>query len=48
MVVAPLGDACAPVITIIISLVLYSHIPSPTQIVGMVAAIACVLIFSRE
>ncbi|MBR4788132.1 MAG: DMT family transporter [Bacteroidales bacterium] len=48
MIVAPLGDACAPVITIIISLVLYSHIPSPTQIVGMVAAIACVLIFSRE
>ena len=48
MVVAPLGDACAPVITIIISLVLYSHIPSPTQIVGMVAAISCVLIFSRE
>lgn len=48
MIVAPLGDACAPVITIIISLVLYSHIPSPTQIIGMVAAIACVLIFSRE
>lgn len=48
MIVAPLGDACAPVITIIISLVLYSHIPSATQIVGMVAAIACVLIFSRE
>ncbi len=48
MIVAPLGDACAPVITIIISLVLYSHVPSPTQIVGMVAAIACVLIFSRE
>ncbi len=48
MIVAPLGDACAPVITITISLVLYSHVPSPTQIVGMVAAIACVLIFSRE
>ena len=48
MIVAPLGDACAPVITIIISLVMYSHVPSPTQIVGMVAAIACVLIFSRE
>ena len=48
MIVAPLGDACAPVITIIISLVLYSHVPTPTQIVGMVAAIACVLIFSRE
>ena len=48
MIVAPLADACAPVITTAISLVLYAHIPSIPQILGIVAAISCVLIFSRE
>ena len=48
MIVAPLADACAPVISCVISLALYAHMPSPTQIVGIVAAIACVLIFSKE
>ncbi|MCQ2139052.1 MAG: DMT family transporter [Bacteroidales bacterium] len=48
MIVAPLGDACAPVISCAISLVLYSHIPTLPQIIGIVAAISCVLIFSRE
>ena len=48
MIVAPLGDACAPVISCIISLILYSHIPSVPQIIGIVAAISCVLILSRE
>lgn len=48
MVIAPLADACAPVIMCIISLILYAHIPSIPQIAGMVAAISCVLIFSRE
>ena len=48
MIVAPLGDACAPVISCIISLILYSHIPSLPQIIGIVAAISCVLILSRE
>ena len=48
MIVAPLGDACAPVITVAISLVLYSHLPSLPQVIGIVAVIACVLIFSRE
>ncbi len=48
MIVAPLGDACAPVITVAISLVLYSHLPSLPQVIGIVAAIAWVLIFSRE
>ena len=46
MIVAPLGDACAPVISCIISLILYSHIPSLPQIIGIVAAISCVLILS--
>ena len=48
MVVAPLADACAPVISCGISLILYSHIPSVAQIVGIVSAISCVLILSRE
>ena len=48
MLVAPLADALAPVITTAISLVLYAHIPGIAQIIGIVSAISCVLIFSRE
>ena len=48
MIVAPMADACAPVISCAISLVLYAHVPTLPQIIGIVAAITCVLIFSRE
>ena len=48
MVIAPLADACAPVIMCVISLILYSAVPTVPQIIGIVAAISCVLIFSRE
>ena len=48
MVVAPLADACAPVIMCGISLALYAHIPSVAQIIGIVSAISCVLILGRE
>lgn len=48
MIVAPLADACAPVIMCVISLMLYAAVPTVPQIVGMVAAISCVFIFSRE
>lgn len=48
MIVAPLSDAGAPVISCIISLILYSHLPTIPQIIGVVAAISCVLILSRE
>ncbi len=48
MIVAPLADACAPVISCVISLILYSHVPTAAQLIGIVSAIACVLIFSRE
>jgi len=48
MIVAPLADACAPVIMCVISLILYSAVPTVPQIIGMVAAISCVFIFSRE
>ena len=48
MVIAPLADACAPVIMCVISLILYSAVPTVPQCIGIVAAISCVLIFSRE
>ncbi|MBR5905814.1 MAG: DMT family transporter [Bacteroidales bacterium] len=48
MIIAPLCDACAPVISCIISLILYAHVPSVPQIIGIAAAISCVLILSRE
>ena len=53
MVIAPLADACSPVICCLLSIVLLAiagldAIPSIPQICGMVAAISCVLIFSRE
>ena len=48
MVIAPLADACAPVIMCVISLILYAAVPTVPQIIGMVAAISCVFIFSRE
>ena len=48
MIVAPLADACAPVIMCVISLILYAAVPTVPQIIGIVAAISCVLIFSRE
>ena len=48
MIIAPLADALAPVITTAISLVLYAHLPSIAQVFGIISAISCVLIFSRE
>jgi len=48
MIVAPLADALAPVITTALSLVLYAHVPNAAQILGIISAITCVLIFSRE
>ena len=48
MIVAPLADACAPVIMCVISLILYAAVPTMPQILGIVAAISCVFIFSRE
>ena len=53
MVIAPLADACSPVICCLLSIVLLlvaglNAIPTVWQILGMVAAISCVFIFSRE
>jgi drug/metabolite transporter (DMT)-like permease len=53
MVIAPLADACSPVICCLLSIVLLliarmDALPTIWQVSGMVAAISCVLIFSRE
>lgn len=48
MVVSPLTDALSPVITVIISLIIYAVIPPAIQIVGIVAALACIFILSKE
>ena len=53
MVIAPLADACSPVICCLLSIVLLliagmNALPTVWQICGMVAAISCVFIFSRE
>ncbi len=48
MIVAPLADACAPVITCVLSLVLYQAFPTLAQIIGIIAAISCVIILGRE
>ncbi len=53
MVIAPLADACSPVICCLLSIVMLAvagldAMPSIWQIAGMVAAISCVFIFSRE
>lgn len=53
MVIAPLADACSPVICCLLSIVLLlaaglDAMPTVWQICGMAAAISCVFIFSRE
>lgn len=48
MVVSPLADALSPVITVLISLVIYQQVPPAIQIVGIVSALSCIFILSRE
>jgi drug/metabolite transporter (DMT)-like permease len=48
MVVSPLANACAPVLTVIISLIIYRTVPPVIQIVGIGTAVASMLILSRE
>ncbi len=53
MVIAPLADACSPVICCLLSIILLvianlNALPTVWQICGMISAISCVLIFSRE
>ena len=48
IIVSPLTNAAAPVITVLISLVLYSVIPHPIIITGMVFAIAAAFLLATE
>lgn len=48
MVVSPLTDALSPVITVILSLIIYAVIPPTWQIVGIITALLCILILSKD
>ena len=46
IIVAPLTNAVAPIITIVLSLVIYSVIPNPVIIIGMVVAMVAVYLIA--
>ena len=48
MIVSPLTNAVAPVITIVISLILYQVIPHPVIIAGMALALASIFLLALE
>jgi drug/metabolite transporter (DMT)-like permease len=48
MIVSPLTNAIAPVITIIISLIIYMVIPHPIIITGMVLALISIFLMAIE
>lgn len=48
MIVSPMTNAVAPVITIVLSLIIYSKVPGVITLVGMVLAIAATLLLSIE
>ena len=48
MIVSPLTNAVAPVITIVISLILYQVIPHPVIITGMVMALISIFLLAME
>lgn len=48
MVVSPLANALAPMLTVIISLVIHQRIPPVVQLVGITIALASVFILSKE
>lgn len=48
IVVSPLTDALSPVITVILSLIIYATVPPIWQIIGIVSAITCIFILSKE
>ena len=48
MIVSPMTNAVAPVITIIISLILYQVIPHPIIISGMVLALISIFLLAIE
>jgi len=48
IIVSPLTNAGAPVITIIISLIIYAVIPSPIIIIGMVLAVSAAFLMAND
>jgi len=48
IIVSPLTNAGAPVITIILSLIIYSVIPQPVIIVGMVLAVLSAYLMAND
>lgn len=48
MIVSPMTNAVAPVITIVLSLIIYSKVPGVITLIGMVLAIAATLLLSIE
>lgn len=48
IVVSPLTNAVAPIITILLSLIIYSVIPHPIVITGMVLAVIAIFLLAKE
>lgn len=48
IVVSPLTNAVAPIITILLSLIIYSVIPHPIVITGMVLAVVSIFLLAKE
>jgi len=48
IIVSPLTNAVAPVITIIISLIIYAVIPHPLVIAGMILAVLAIVLLANE
>lgn len=47
IIVSPMTNALSPIITIIISLAIYSIFPSTIMIIGMIFAITAIYLFSE-
>ena len=48
IIVSPLTNAGAPIITILLSLIIYAVIPHPIVITGMILAMVSVLLLAKE
>jgi drug/metabolite transporter (DMT)-like permease len=48
IVVSPLTNAVAPIITILLSLIIYAVIPHPIVLVGMILAIISIFLLAKE
>ncbi len=48
IIVSPLTNAVAPIITILLSLLIYAVIPHPLVMTGMLLAVAAIFLFAKE